>query len=95
MALPLMALVACTPSENKQSGDDLRSDLPLRSIKYLADNPKAAEEIEAMCKQWKSSQRPISSWPAVVAENCNNANAARYRNIQAEQRENMKRQIGI
>ena len=93
--LSVTTLLACTPSEKQQTGEDLRSDLPLRSIKYLAENPKEAGEVEAMCEKWKSSQRPISSWPAVVTENCNNANAARYRNLQAKQRENMKKQIGI
>ena len=93
--LSVTTLLACTPSEKQQTGDDLRSDLPLRSIKYLAENPKEAGVVEAMCDKWNSSHRPVSSWPPGVAENCNNANAARYRNLQTKQRENMKKQIGI
>ena len=95
IALPVLAIVGCTASEKAQTGDNLRSDLPLRSIKYLSENPQEADQIQAMCDQWKASQRPIAIWPAVVIENCNNANAARYRNQQREQHEHMKRQMGI
>ena len=95
VALPVLAIAGCTPSEKSQTGDNLMSDLPLRSIKYLSENPQEADQIQAMCDQWKASQRPITSWPAVVTENCNNANAARYRNQQREQHEHMKRQMGI
>lgn len=90
-----LALAACSESEKSQTGDSLRSDLPLRTIVYLSEHPKEAAEVEAMCEQWKSSQRPLASWPAVVTENCNNANAARYRNIQRDQRERLKKQAGI
>ena len=94
-ALTLLALAACSPSEKAQTGDNLRSDMPLRSIPYLAEHTEEAAQVQAMCDQWKGSQRPIASWPAVVTENCNNANAARLRNLQREQRERMKKQMGI
>jgi hypothetical protein len=95
VALPLLALVACSPSEKSQTDENLRSDMPLRTIRYLSEHPEEAAKVQAMCDQWKGSQRPIASWPAVVTENCNNANAARLRNLQHEQRERMKKQMGI
>lgn len=88
-------LSACSPSEKTQRGDDLRSDIPLRSIKYLSENPSDAGEVKVMCEQWKNSQRAIASWPGVVTQNCANLDAANLRNLQVQQRENMKRQMGI
>lgn len=93
--LPLLALAACSPSEKSQTGENLRSDMPLRTIQYLSEHPEEAAQVQAMCDQWKKSQRPLASWPAVVTENCNNTNAARLRNLQREQRERMKKQMGI
>lgn len=90
-----LILAACSPSEKSQTGDRLRSDIPLHTIVYLSEHPQEAAEIEAMCEQWKASQRPLASWPAIVTGNCNNANAARLRNLQREQRERMKKQVGI
>lgn len=84
----------CSPSEETQTGDTLRSDIPLRSEQYLFDHPDEAAEIKQVCDQWKASQRPLASWPAVVTENCNNENAARYRRLQKEQSEHMQRQMG-
>jgi len=91
----VLAVAACSPSEKSQTGDSLRSDIPLRSAPYLSEHPEEFAQVEAMCEQWKASQRPIASWPAVVTENCNNANAARLRKLQKEQREHMKKQMGI
>lgn len=91
----LLLLGACSPSEETQSGDDLRSDIPLRSIQYLSEHPEDAAEVKVMCEEWKASQRPLASWPAVVTQNCTNVDAANLRNLQRQQRENMKRQMGI
>lgn len=95
MILPVFVVAACSPSEKSQTGDNLRSDIPLRSAPYLSQHPQEFTQVEAMCEQWKGSQRPIATWPAVVIENCNNADAARLRNLQKEQREHMKKQMGI
>ncbi|WP_019054155.1 hypothetical protein [Sphingobium xenophagum] len=99
LRLGVLALVligaGCSPSEETQNGDTLRSDIPLRSAQYLFDNPEAAVEVKAMCDQWKASQRPLASWPAVVTENCNNENAARSRRDRRERTEHMKKQMGI
>jgi hypothetical protein len=95
LALALLAIAGCSRSEKSQTGENLRSDIPLRTIQYLSEHPEEAKEVQAMCDQWKGSQRPIASWPAVVTENCNNAGAARLRNLQREQRERMKKQMGI
>lgn len=94
VALVLLG-AGCSPSEKSQTGDTLRSDIPLKSEQYLFDHPGEAAEIRTMCEQWKGSQRPLASWPAVVTENCNNENAARSRRLRHEQREHMKKQMGI
>ena len=90
-----LMLAACSPSEKSQSGDGLRSDIPLRSVEFLMSHPTEAAEVRAMCDQWKGAQRPIASWPAVVTQNCNNDDSVRMLKIQDEQREKMKRQMGI
>jgi len=95
MIWPVLAVTACSPSEKSQTGDNLRSDIPLRSAPYLSEHPQEFAQVDAMCEQWKASQRPIATWPAVVTENCNNANAARLRNLQKKQSEHMKKQMGI
>jgi hypothetical protein len=99
LRLSVVALVllgaGCSPSEKAQNGDTLRSDIPLKSAQYLFDHPDEAGEVKAMCDQWKASQRPLASWPAVVTENCNNENAARSRRLRRERTEHMKEQMGI
>lgn len=94
VALALIG-AGCSPSEETQNGDTLRSDIPLKSAQYLFDHPDEAAEIKAVCEQWKASQRPLASWPAVVTENCNNENAARSRRLRRERTEHMKKQMGI
>lgn len=93
----VLALVGagCSQSAEKQNGDTLQSDIPLRSAQYLFDHPDEAAELKLVCDQWKASQRPVQSWPSVVAENCNNENSARFRRIQRSQREDMRKQMGI
>lgn len=94
VALALIG-AGCSPSEKAQDGDALRSDIPLKSAQYLFDHPEEAAEIRAVCEQWKASQRPVASWPAVVTENCNNENAASSRRLRQEQTDRMKKQMGI
>lgn len=94
-AIALVALAGCSPSEKAQSGDNLRSDIPLRSVDYFVENAGDRAEMEKVCTAWKGSQRPITSWPAVVTENCNNADTARYHLIQQRENEKFKKQMGI
>ena len=89
------ALPGCSPSEKYQTGDTLRSDIPLRSIEFLMDHPAEATAVRTMCNQWKSSQRPISSWPAVVTQNCNNEDSVRMIKIEDERRAKRNKQMGI
>jgi len=91
----VLALPACSPSEKAQTGDNLRSDIPLRTIEYLMDHPEEAAEVRKMCDQWKSSQRPIASWPSVVTGNCNNDDSVRMLKIEDEQRAKRNKQMGI
>jgi hypothetical protein len=86
---------ACTPTEKSQTGETLRSDIPLRSVTYFVENDRDRAEMDAVCTAWKASQRPITSWPAVVTENCNNMDSAKYQIIQKREREKFKRQMGI
>ncbi len=51
--------------------------------------------MDSVCTAWKGSQRPLTSWPAVVAENCNNIDSAKYQIIQKREREKFKKQMGI
>lgn len=91
----LLVLSGCSPSEKAQSGDGLRSDIPLRSVEYFTKNADERAEMERVCDAWKGSQRPITSWPGVITENCNNAHTARYRLIQQRENEKFKKQMGI
>lgn len=90
-----LVLSACTPSENAQNGTGLRSDIPLRSVEYFVNNEPDRAEMDAVCTAWKGSQRPITSWPAVVTENCNNMDSAKYQIIQKREHEKFKKQMGI
>ncbi|MBO9378886.1 hypothetical protein GG804_19140 [Sphingomonas histidinilytica] len=91
----LFLVTACSRSEENQSGDNLRSDLPVQTIEYLMAHPKDAEAVRTMCSEWKSSQRPIASWPASVTQNCNNDDTVKMLKIEDERREKLKRQAGI
>jgi K+-transporting ATPase c subunit len=90
-----MLLGACSRSEVSQSGNGLKSDIPARSAEYQLAHPSEATAIQMMCSEWKGSQRPIASWPAVVTENCNNNDTARMLQLEDERREKLKRQAGI
>ena len=90
-----LLISACTPTENAVDGEALRSDIPLRSVTHFVEHDRDRAEMEAVCTAWKGSQRPITSWPAVVTENCNNMDSAKYQIIQNREREKFKRQMGI
>lgn len=91
----VLVLPACSPSEKSQTGENLRSDIPLRSIEFLMDHPREAAEVRKMCDRWKSSQRPISSWPTGVTANCNNDDSVRMLKIEDQQRAKRNKQMGI
>lgn len=91
----LFLVTACSPSEETQSGDNLRSDLPVRTVEYLMSHPKDAEAVRTMCSEWRSSQRPVASWPASVTQNCTNDDTVKMIKIEDQRREKLKRQAGI
>ena len=91
----LLVLSACSQSEQTQSGEALQSDLPLRSVEYLMSHAEDAAAVQAMCSNWKNSQRPVTSWPSVVTENCSNKDTVRMLKIEDERRQKLKRQAGI
>lgn len=90
-----IALAGCSRSEETQSGDLLRSDVPLRSAQYFIDHPGEATEMRAICDQWKGSQRSLNSWPSVVTSNCNFENEARVAISNAAQRKKFREQMGV
>ena len=90
------ALVAgCTPSEKSETGTDLRSDIPLRTVDYFMAHDAAAAEMRAVCEKWKASQRPIGAWPSVVASNCNNVGLAAGRKLNNSENDKLRKQMGI
>jgi len=76
----IVAIVAlasgCSPSERQQTGDDLRSDMPLRDANFYMQHDRERTEMAGVCEKWKASQRPPASWPSVVVNNCNNLDTA-------------------
>lgn len=90
------ALVAgCTPSEKSETGADLRSDIPLRTVDYFVTHDAEAAEMRGVCEQWKASQRPIGAWPSVVASNCNNVGLAAARKLNNRENDKLRKQMGI
>lgn len=89
------SLAACTQSEKAQDGSELRSDLPLRDTQYLINHREELQTINSMCATWKQSQRPPSSWPAVVVSNCNNADGAAQFIRSTEERAKFRKEMGI
>jgi hypothetical protein len=88
-------LGGCSPSEETQSGAGLRSDVPLRSVQYFVEHQAEAAEMRAICDQWKGSQRPMASWPAVVTQNCTNIGLAAAQTLRMREREKRRQQMGI
>lgn len=91
----LLVLAACGTKEEGKSQDNLRSDMPLRSAKYLMDHKDELAEIDAICTAWKASQRPPLSWPAVVVNNCNNADTARTLLLNKAETDKLRKEAGI
>lgn len=77
VSMATAALAACSPSERQQTGDDLRSDMPLREATYYVEHEEDRVEMAGICEKWKASQRPPASWPSVVVNNCNNVDTAK------------------
>lgn len=88
-------LAACGSADEKASGPALQSDMPLRSVSYFMENTTDADKMAALCEQWEGSQRPIASWPSVVASNCGNVGQAKYQIQERAQREKRNKQMGI
>lgn len=91
----LVLLSGCSPSEQKQTGDDLRSDMPLRDAHYFVDHESDRKEMSSICTKWKGSQRPITSWPSVVVSNCNNVDTANQLIQSKKDQDEFKRGMGI
>lgn len=88
-------LAACTQSEKEQDASGLRSDLPLRDTRYLIEHRAELQTINSVCATWKQSQRPVGSWPSIVASNCNNAEGANEYIRSTEKRAEFQKEMGI
>lgn len=95
IALTIMAIAGCTKSEEEQAGDGLRSDMPLRDVAFYADHQPERAEMEAVCAQWKSSQRPPASWPSIVVSTCNNVESANELLKSRKDRDDFKKGMGL
>jgi hypothetical protein len=95
VALAVMSIAGCTKSEEKQAGDGLRSDMPLRDVAFYADHQPERGEMETVCAQWKSSQRPPASWPSIVVSTCNNVDSANELLKSRKDRDDFKKGMGL
>ncbi|GEM_PF-1240348 len=93
--LAIGALVSCSPSERQQTGDDLRSDMPLRDATYFTQHEQDRVEMAGICEKWKASQRPPASWPSVVVNNCNNVDTAKQLIQSKKDQDEFKKGMGI
>lgn len=91
----LALLAGCSPSEQQQTGDGLRSDMPLRETAYYVENERARVDMQVVCEKWKGSQRPIASWPSVVTSNCDNVDTAKQLVQSKKDREAFKKGMGL
>lgn len=91
----ILALAACGTKESGSDQGELRSDMPLRTVKYYADNQGELAETDAICTAWKASQRPPASWPAVVVSNCNNVDAAKTLLRNKADTDKLRKEAGI
>lgn len=85
----------CSPSERQQTGDDLRSDMPLRDATYYVQHEQQRMEMSGVCEKWKASQRPPASWPSVVVNNCNNVETAKQLLQSKKDRAEFKKGMGL
>lgn len=95
VSLAVVTLASCSPSERQQTGDDLRSDMPLRDAAYFTQHEQERVEMAGICEKWKASQRPPASWPSVVVSNCNNVDTAKQLIQSNKDRDEFKKGMGI
>jgi hypothetical protein len=95
VSLAIITLASCSPSERQQTGDDLRSDMPLRDANYFMQHEQERAEMAGVCEKWKASQRPPTSWPSVVVSNCNNVDTANQLIQSKKDRNEFKKGMGI
>jgi hypothetical protein len=95
VSLAIITLASCSPSERQQTGDDLRSDMPLRNANYYLQHEQERAEMAGVCEKWKASQRSPASWPSVVVSNCNNVDTANQLIQSKKDRDEFKKGMGI
>jgi hypothetical protein len=69
--------------------------MPVRTAAEYEAQPALIAEALAMCDKWQASQRPLSTFPASVVTNCNNAGGAKQRIAERQDNEKLKRAMGI
>jgi len=95
VSLAIATLASCSPSEQQQTGDDLRSDMPLRAAIFYTQHEQERVKMAGLCEKWKASQRPPASWPSVVVNNCDNVDTANQLIQSKKDRDEFKKGVGI
>lgn len=95
IAAIVVLVSGCSPSERQQTGDDLRSDIPLRDATYFMQHEQDRVKMADVCEKWKGSQRPPASWPAVVVSNCNSVDTANQLLQSKKDRDEFKKGMGL
>lgn len=95
VVIVLCLLSGCSKSEQRQTGDDLRSDMQLHDVAYYVNHDAERKEMQGVCEKWKASQRSPFSWPSVVVETCNNVTDADEAIRQRKDRQEFKNGMGI
>ncbi len=90
-----LTLAACGTKESGSDQGQLRSDMPLRTAKYYSEHQSELAETDAICTNWKASQRPPASWPAVVVNNCNSVDAAKTMLRNKADTDKLRKEAGI
>lgn len=91
----ILALAACGTKESGSDQGELRSDMPLRTVKYYAAHQGELAETDTICTTWKASQRPPATWPTVVVSNCNNVDAAKTLLRNKADTDKLRKEAGI
>lgn len=91
----VLVLTACGSKGSSSTEGNLRSDMPLRTAKFFIENSAERASVDAICTNWKASQRPPASWPSVVVENCNNVDTAKTLLRNKAETDKLRREAGI
>lgn len=93
--LCVLVLAGCGTKESGSQERELRSNMPARTTSYYLQHRTELAEMEQICSAWRVSQRPPTSWPAVVFGNCNSVNSAKTSISNDAETNKLRSQAGI